>query len=74
VQSTAPKPASVSPMASGTLKASGVSTLSKDQVRLSDYRTITWVDASTGRSYSLTGPFPPDQLEKFKALVVKLSQ
>ena len=46
----------------------------RDQVKFSDYRTITWVDAVTGHSYSLTGPLPPDQLEKFKTLVVKLSQ
>jgi hypothetical protein len=46
----------------------------RDQVKFSDYRTITWVEAVTGRSYSLTGPLPPYQLEKFKTLVVKLSQ
>jgi hypothetical protein len=46
----------------------------RGQVKFSDHRTITWVDAVTGCSYSLTGPLPPDQLEKLKTLVVKLSQ
>jgi anti-sigma factor RsiW len=46
----------------------------KDRVKFSDYRTITWTDNAAGRVYSLTGPFPPDELEKFKALVMKLSK
>jgi hypothetical protein len=68
-----PAAAQSAPMAPAVRKAAAAIP-PKDQVKLSDYRTITWTDATTGRSYSLTGPLPPNQLEKFKALVIKLSK
>ncbi len=46
----------------------------KDQKKFSDYRTIIWTDTATSRTYSLTGPLPPEQLEKFRTLVMKLSK
>jgi putative zinc finger protein len=73
-QSTSGRELSVSPKVATSAAPALPRPLAKDEVKFSDYRTITWVDAATGRRYSLTGPLPPDQLEKFKALVVKLSR
>jgi hypothetical protein len=73
-QSTSARTLSAPPKQSAVRNAPKVSAEAKDQVKFSDYRTITWVDPASGRSFSLTGPFPPDQLEKFKTLVIKLSK
>jgi hypothetical protein len=73
-QATSAKALSISPKAAERAARVLPAAPASDSVRFSSYRTITWVDAGNGRSYSLTGPFPPDQLEKFKALVIKLSQ
>lgn len=54
--------------------ANQASAANGDAVKAAVTRTITWVDAPTGRIYTLSGPLLVDQLEAVKELVVKLKK